>query len=119
MIDTIVDNKNIVDEVVSNITRAKFEKYILLDGEIDLSKVVKKQKTSNTDFHKFNLAVSEADFNGDISILECAVILLTEQFCEKGVLECFNEDNAYLLRIELSERFGLDVEVNNMDEFLY
>jgi hypothetical protein len=104
-------DKDVEAEIFKSINKKKFFG-ILAMNNIDLEQVIKKKKSYNKDFHKFNYLIKNLVYNSDISFIDCAVWLNTDYFKEKAVLECFNEENSLELRTELAEKHDLDMKIN-------
>lgn len=110
-------DKNVESEITNNINKKEFFE-IMSNNNIDFDKVILKKKSYNQDFHKFNYLVRKLVLNTDISLIDCAVYLLTDFFKEKVVFECFNEENYHELREELAEKFNIPMSSNVLKDHI-
>lgn len=91
------------------------KKIMKTDFFIELSKLSKSQKietflelvssgkrVKNEAFHRFNLFVSNQIREKNIQLSDIAIFLEEDYFEFKAVLNCFNEENLYLLREEMA-----------------
>jgi hypothetical protein len=60
------------------------------------------KRVRNESFHRFNLFVSNQIREKNIQLSDIAIFLEEDYFEFKAVLNCFNEENLYLLREEMA-----------------
>lgn len=60
------------------------------------------KRVKNESFHRFNLFVSTQIKEKNIQLSDIAIFLEEDYFEFKAVLNCFNEENLYLLREEMA-----------------
>lgn len=72
------------------------------DMETFLELVSSGKRVKNESFHRFNLFVSKEIKEKNIHLSDIAIFLEEDFFEFKAVLNCFNEENLYLLREEMA-----------------
>lgn len=105
------------NKMISNIGKKKFFK-LIEDENIDLGKVVLKQKSSNVHFHKFNLIIRNLYKEQKLTFIDIVNYLFEDMFTEKEVMDCFSESNKYYLRRELGEKYNIKMGSNILKKFL-
>lgn len=70
--------------------------------EVFLELVSSGKRVKNESFHRFNLFISGQIKTKNIHLSDIAIFLEEDFFEFKAVLNCFNEENLYLLREEMA-----------------
>ena len=93
---------------------------ILAKNSVDLEKVISCRKEMSH-FMKFNIILLDLHKTNKMNILASTSILVDEYFEEpKDLLKCLDENNTYLLRKELLEKFPNPKRSKNaFSQFMY
>ena len=114
--ESIID-RTAENEIFKQIGKRRF--FSLVDEcEIDFDKVVRKKKSCNEDFHKFNYIVKKLYQAKKISMIDIAIYMYTDLFKVKDVLACFNEENMWNLRQELAQKHNIKMNKSILQHFL-
>lgn len=70
--------------------------------KLDMDLVSNGKRVKNESFHRFNLFLSNIIKTKNIQLSDVAIFLEEDYFDFKAVLNCFNEENLYLLREEMA-----------------
>jgi hypothetical protein len=117
-IKNVVDQKQGTEKTMINELRKKDFFDIVYRNEIDFKRVSDKKKDQNEDFHKFNIMIKKLKKEKKYTLIEVAIFLSIDLFKEKTVIECFNEENYYTLRCELSKKYDTGMEFSILEDFL-
>jgi len=117
-IKNVVDQKQGTEITLIDMLRKKDFFDIMYRNEVDFKRVSDKKKDQNEDFHKFNILIKKLKKEKKYSLLEVAIFLSIDLFKEKIVIDCFNEENYYTLRCELSKKYNTGMEFNILEDFL-
>jgi hypothetical protein len=85
---------------------------------IDMDIVSNGKRIGNEAFHKFNLVVRKLHRTDNLSLSDIAFYLEEDLFEMKTVVGCFNEENTYLLREELTKRFNYKKKKTKLKNFI-
>lgn len=107
--------RDIEMEQFKRISKSNFYKEIENRG-INLE-VVPSGKKGNEDFHLFNILVKDLNENILLDMMDIVLYLEEDMFEMKTAVLCFNEENLYLLREEMSKKFNIKNK-NKLDRYL-
>ena len=118
-VKNVIDQKQGSESNMIEMLRKKDFFDIMYRNDIDFKRVSDKKKDQNEDFHKFNILIKKMKNEKKYTLTEVAIFLSIDLFKEKIVVECFNEENFYNLRCELSKKYDTGMEFNILEDFLF
>jgi len=118
--DLTIRNKSNEVEVISEILRLEFYKWLEVNG-YDIEKIkniLDGTKLSATEQSRFNLLIRRAKKETNITLTEM-IMFFEEQFAKfKKILSVFDGETNFELKKELAAKFHIKLEETNLDEIL-
>jgi len=122
---TTVDREKVIDKVnesvlVEEISKAEF--FSVLEehgyGHDELKEIFEGKRLSSTEQYRFNNTLRSIKKETHISITDC-IIYLEESFIKfKRILSVFDDETKSILKRELSNKFRIKIDENNLGEIL-
>lgn len=122
---TTIDKEKIIERVnesawVDDIAKSTFFKLMKNNGyDLDrLKQILEDNKISSTEQYNFNDVLRKIKNEHYISLSDC-IIYLEEIFTKfKKILSVFDDDTKLILKKELSEKYHIPVDSNNLKQIL-
>ena len=122
---TTVDREKVIDKVnenvlVEEIAKTEFFKVLSENGygHDALKEIFEGKRLSSTEQQKFNTALRRINKDIHISITDCS-LYLEEVFIKfKRILSVFDDETKSILKNELSNKFRIKVDENNLGDIL-
>lgn len=111
--DSLVD-RDLETDIFKRISKDVFTKE-LSKLNLDFSLVSNGRRHKNEHFHRFNIFIKDMNYVKKFSIHDMALFMEEDFFEMKTVINCFNEENLYVLREEVSHRYNIKRTKSRLD----
>jgi hypothetical protein len=99
-------NRDLESDIFKNLSKEVFSTEMEKMG-FDLMLVANGRRNKNEHFHKFNIFIKMMNSEKKFSIHDMALYLEEDYFDMKTVANCFNEENLYILREEMTLKYNI------------
>lgn len=114
IIDEVTD-----DNIFKKIDHDEFFS-LILKAEVDLDKLASKRKKNDyIPFHRFNFILKELHEERNLDITDACLYIITGMLSLKDLLSCLNDENRYILRTSLSERYNIPLKKSSLASHMF
>jgi hypothetical protein len=107
---------NIENSMFEDLKKQEFFN-IVYRNNINLEKVIHKNKEQNEDYYKFNIIIDKLVQKKKFTFIEIAIFLIEDVYKDDQIQSAFTEDNFYKLRYELTMIYDTGMEISILDDF--
>lgn len=92
---------------------------LIREQRIDIEKASIKKKEYNDHYHKFNILLDQMKGDNQIKLFDVCLYLFQDYFDKPSdVMNCFDENNSWNLKEEVSEAYHVKSVKSILDSFL-